>query len=65
MERIVPDPSVLVAAFLSKSGTGASAELVRMWIDGQLELIVSPHLLQELREVLLRPSSASDKFLTH
>jgi len=52
---VVPDPSVLVAAFLSRGGEGASAELIRLWIDGGLAFVVSPHLVHELRSVLLRP----------
>jgi len=51
--RAVLDPGVLIAALLSPAG--APAQILRKWIDGELDLIVSPKLLAELRTVLLRP----------
>lgn len=53
MFRVVIDPGVLVAARLS--GGGAPAELIRRWLAGEIDLIVSPLLLGELGEVLHRP----------
>ena len=55
MPRAVIDPGVLIAAVLSAEG--APAKLLRRWLDGVFELIVSPHLLDELETVLRR-----DKF---
>jgi uncharacterized protein len=55
MLTCVVDPGVLVAARLS--GKGAPAELIRRWLGGQLDLVVSPLLLAELDRVLVR-----DKF---
>ncbi|MGH3952013.1 MAG: putative toxin-antitoxin system toxin component, PIN family [Pseudonocardiaceae bacterium] len=54
MLRVVIDPGVLVAARLS--GRGAPAELIRRWLGGQIDIIVSPLLLEELEEVLHRPT---------
>jgi len=51
--RAVLDPGVLIAALLSPSG--APAQVLRRWTDGELDLIVSPKLLHELRTVLARP----------
>jgi uncharacterized protein len=51
--RVVLDPGVLVSAVLSRSG--APAEALDAWRDGAFDLIVSPLLLDELEEVLLRP----------
>lgn len=51
--RAVIDPGVLVAALLSPSG--APADLVRRWLDGAFEMVVSPQLLAELGRVLARP----------
>ncbi|GIU93189.1 MAG: PIN domain-containing protein [Acidimicrobiia bacterium] len=56
MLRVVVDPGVLVSARLS--GRGAPAELVRCWLAGQIDIIVSPFLLDELDEVLHRPALA-------
>ena len=53
MWRVVLDPGVLIAAFIS--GKGATRALVRAWIDGAFELLVSPKFLAELARVLRRP----------
>ena len=52
MLRVVIDPGVLVAARLS--GAGAPAELIRRWLAGEIDIVVSPLLLAELSEVLHR-----------
>lgn len=51
--RVVLDPGVLIAAVLSPKG--APAELLRRWLAGDYELVVSDKLLAELKRVLLRP----------
>ena len=50
--RVVPDPNVLVSAFISDEGFAAG--IVRAWLRDALEFVVSPQLLAELEEVLLR-----------
>ena len=57
MQRVVLDPSVLVSAVLSSSG--APAEILDRWRGGEFDLIVSPLLLNELEDVLLRPKFAA------
>lgn len=52
MIRAVIDPSVLVSGVISKDAP--PAELVDRWLDGELEILVCPHLLDELGDVLLR-----------
>ncbi|HTV54894.1 MAG TPA: putative toxin-antitoxin system toxin component, PIN family [Terriglobia bacterium] len=52
MLRVVIDSGVLVAALISAKG--APRELVRAWINGAFELLVSPKLVAELHRVLLR-----------
>ena len=54
MLRVVVDPGVLVSARLS--GRAAPAEMVRRWLAGQIDVIVSPRLLDELDDVLHRPA---------
>jgi putative PIN family toxin of toxin-antitoxin system len=51
--RVVIDPGVLVSALISR--TGAPARLLRHWLDGALDLLVSPALLAELERVIARP----------
>lgn len=52
MRRAVLDPGVLVSALISP--TGAPARLIGKAHSGELELIVSPLLFQELEQVLAR-----------
>jgi putative PIN family toxin of toxin-antitoxin system len=51
--RVVLDPGVLVSAVISR--TGPPAEILDRWRDGEFDLLVSPKLLDELEDVLLRP----------
>ena len=53
MLRVVLDPGVLVSAVISP--TGPPAEALDAWRDGEFDLVVSPKLLDELEDVLLRP----------
>ena len=51
--RVVLDVNVLVSALLAPEG--APARILTAWVDGAFELVVSPHLLDELRRVLAYP----------
>lgn len=51
--RAVLDPNVLISALLSREGS--SARVVRLWLDGAFELVVSEHLLDELGRALGYP----------
>jgi putative PIN family toxin of toxin-antitoxin system len=51
--RAVVDPNVHMSALLAPGGTPAS--LLRAWMDGAFELIVSPLLLAELERALAFP----------
>lgn len=51
--KCVLDPNVIVAALISRRGT--PAQLLRLWRDGEFELVASPLLLTELRRVLAYP----------
>lgn len=51
--RAVLDPNVLISALLSPAG--APARVLRAWVEGEYELVVSPRLLAELRRVLAYP----------
>ena len=55
--RAVLDPNVLVSALLSPHGT--PARLLRLWIDGAYDLVLSGELLDELRRVLAYPKIRS------
>jgi len=50
--RVVADPSVLVSAVLTRHRPPAA--LLDRWRDGEFDLVVSPALLTELEDVLLR-----------
>lgn len=51
--RCVLDVNVLIAALLSRSG--APARLLRAWLDGAFEVVVSPQLMLQLERVLAYP----------
>jgi putative PIN family toxin of toxin-antitoxin system len=51
--RAVLDPNVLIAALLSRSG--APAQIVSRWLAGELELVVSKALVDELERALAYP----------
>jgi putative PIN family toxin of toxin-antitoxin system len=51
--RAVLDPNVLVSAAIALAGP--PRQIVTAWVDDRFELIASPMLLDELRDVLARP----------
>jgi putative PIN family toxin of toxin-antitoxin system len=53
--RVVADANVLVSAALARSANAPSALTLDAALDGRLELITSPQLLQEIASVLKRP----------
>ncbi len=55
--RAVFDPNVLISALLAP--TGVPAALLRRWLDGEFELVVSERLLAEVRRALTYPKLRS------
>jgi putative PIN family toxin of toxin-antitoxin system len=53
--RVIADANVLVSAALTRSPQAPSALTLDAALTGQIELIISPHLLQEIAIVLTRP----------
>jgi uncharacterized protein len=51
--RAVLDPNVLISALLSRNGS--PARVLRAWLDGAFELVVSSQLLSELERALTYP----------
>lgn len=51
--RAVLDPNVIISALLSPDGS--PARVLRAWVEGGFELVVSPHLLDELERALAYP----------
>ncbi|MEJ7788178.1 MAG: putative toxin-antitoxin system toxin component, PIN family [Solirubrobacteraceae bacterium] len=51
--RVVVDANVLVSAVISSAGP--PREVLTAWTQERFELVASPALLEELREVLARP----------
>jgi predicted nucleic acid-binding protein len=49
---VVPDPGVLISAAIPEKG--APWEVLRRWMAGGFDLVVSPRLLHELQSVLAR-----------
>lgn len=53
MLSVVPDTGVLVSGAINSQGN--PYRILRAWRDGELNLVICPQLLVELRRVLLRP----------
>lgn len=51
--RAVLDPNVIISALLSPSGSPAM--VLRLWLDGAFEVVVSPLLVEELERALGYP----------
>ena len=51
--RAVLDSNVLISALVSPTAT--PSRILQRWLDGEFELIVSPHLLSEVERVLAYP----------
>jgi len=51
--RAILDPNVIISALLSRGGT--PAKVLRAWLEGRFDLIVSPLLLEELERALAYP----------
>lgn len=51
--RVVLDANVLVSALISTGGP--PREIVSAWVEGRFELVTSPRLIAEMREVVARP----------
>ena len=51
--RVVLDPNVVISALLAP--TGAPARVLRAWLLGEYELVVSAKLLAELERALVYP----------
>jgi putative PIN family toxin of toxin-antitoxin system len=51
--RAVLDPNVVISAVLTSGGS--PAKVLRSWLDGAYELVVSPALLHELERALAYP----------
>jgi putative PIN family toxin of toxin-antitoxin system len=54
--RAILDPNVIISALLSRDGT--PAKVLRAWLQGRFDLIVSPILLEELERALAYPKLA-------
>jgi putative PIN family toxin of toxin-antitoxin system len=55
MLRVVADANVLVSAALARSPQAPSVLTLDAALDGRIELVTSPLLLQEIAMVLARP----------
>jgi putative PIN family toxin of toxin-antitoxin system len=55
MLRVVADANVLISAALARSARAPSVLTLDAALDGRIELITSPLLLQEITMVLARP----------
>ncbi len=59
--RAVLDTNVFLSAFLSRSPTSPTKEIIQRWQAGELTLLVSDALIDELAEKLLERRIPSDQ----
>jgi uncharacterized protein len=59
--RAVFDTNIFVSAFLSRNPSSPTQELMRRWQDGELTLIVSEALVDEVTEKLLERRISEDR----
>ena len=59
--RAVFDTNVFVSALLSRNPSSPTQELIRRWMDGELTLIVSEALVDEVTEKLLERRISEDR----
>ena len=59
--RAVFDTNVFVSAFLSRNPSSPTQELIRRWMDGELTLLVSEALVDEVTEKLLERRISEDR----
>lgn len=53
--RVVADANIFVSAALGRSPASPSVRIVDAALDGRIELVMSPALLEEIADVLSRP----------
>lgn len=54
MIRVVVDPGVFISALIRPSSSPPS-RIVDAWLEDQIEIVICPELVAELRRVALRP----------
>lgn len=59
--RAVFDTNIFVSAFLSRNPSSPTQELMRRWQDGELTLVVSEALVDEVTEKLLERRISEDR----
>ena len=55
MMRVVADANILVSAALGRSPRSPSVRIIDAALDGRIELVMSPALLEEIADALSRP----------
>lgn len=56
MIRAVLDANTIVSGMARfRTGTGAPAVILRAWVSGEFELLISDHILDEARRTLSKP----------
>jgi uncharacterized protein len=53
--RVVADANVFVSAALGRSPHAPSVRIINAALDGRIEIVMSPALLEEIADVLSRP----------
>ena len=62
MLKVVIDTNVLVSAIITQRGN--AAKILKAWKNKKIKVIVSPKILEEIREVIFRPKIKRLSFWT-
>lgn len=62
--RAVLDTNVFVSAFLSRSPTSPTRELIQRWLAGEFILLVSDAMLEELADTLIDRGIEQEQVIT-
>lgn len=60
--KVLIDTNVLISTTITPKGN--PAKILKIWRDGKLEVIISPEILKEIREVFFRPKIKKLSFWT-
>lgn len=63
MTRVVLDTNIIVSATILEKGH--SAQVLDLWREGEIEVAVSPQILEEIEEVLKRPRIVRQQWMAN
>ncbi len=63
MLKVVVDTSVFIAGYLSRTGTGYSAQVISRWRAGDFQLVMSRQILEEIAAKLIEKGIEEERIV--